>query len=243
MLYLKFFNCQFLLICDAHKSTDKTASYFFQPLEVWVHSQHSLYQIGVTHKVSGSCLESLLLVLATHCSTSTLYSSGIFHDMCTRKDSHLFMPDPAYDWSHSKICFLVVKNWTVNPLTLLWPAAHICPTYKESFQVRWDNSIPLFLRAAIYLEVYLFRWTSQNAFSHETAMYKWYCVQCCITVLHTVSFVCGCFMGKCILTGSMEQRYFKVNGSMEKKWDTVIPAGLKRLFVSGTYMSHWSWKG
>jgi len=29
-------------------------------------------------------------------------------------------------------------------LTLSWPAGHICPTYKESFQVRWDNSIPLF---------------------------------------------------------------------------------------------------
>ena len=29
-------------------------------------------------------------------------------------------------------------------LTLSWPAGHIFPTYKESFQVRWDNSIPLF---------------------------------------------------------------------------------------------------
>jgi hypothetical protein len=64
-------------------------------------------------------------------------------------------------------------------LTLSWPAGHICPTYKESFQVRWDNSIPLFLHAAIYLEVSLFSWTSQNAFSRETAVYKWYCVQCC----------------------------------------------------------------
>jgi len=65
-----------------------------------------------------------------------------------------------------------------------------------------------------------------------------YCVHC---TLHTVSFVHGCFAGKCILTGSTE--YFKVNGSMEKKWDTVIPADLKRLFVSGTYMSRWSRKG
>jgi hypothetical protein len=38
-------------------------------------------------------------------------------------------------------------------LTLSWRAGHVCPTYKESFQVRWDNSIPLFLHAAIYLEV------------------------------------------------------------------------------------------
>jgi len=28
----------------------------------------------------------------------------------------------------------------------------------------------------------------------------------------------------------------QVDGSMEKKWDTVIPADLKRLFVSGTYI-------
>jgi hypothetical protein len=28
-----------------------------------------------------------------------------------------------------------------------------------------------------------------------------------------------------------------------KKWDTVIPADLKRLFVSGTYMSRWLRKG
>ena len=65
-------------------------------------------------------------------------------------------------------------------LTLSWPARHMCPTHKESFQVHWDNSIPLFLHASIYLEVSLFHWTSENAFSHETVMYKWYCVQCCM---------------------------------------------------------------
>jgi hypothetical protein len=76
-------------------------------------------------------------------------------------------------------------------------------------------------------------------------VYKWYCVQCCIAALSVaaVSFVHGCFAGKCIPTGSTEQRYFKVDGSMEKKWDTIIPADLKRLFVSGSYMSHWSQKG
>jgi hypothetical protein len=35
------------------------------------------------------------------------------------------------------------------------------------------------------------------------------------------------------MTGSTEQRYFKVDGSMEKKWDTVPSVDLKRLFVSG----------
>jgi hypothetical protein len=49
-----------------------------------------------------------------------------------------------------------------------------------------------------------------------------------IAALHTVSFVHGCFAGKCILTGSTEERYFKVDGSMEKKWDTVNPSGLEK---------------
>jgi hypothetical protein len=29
-------------------------------------------------------------------------------------------------------------------------------------------------------------------------------VQCCVAALHTVSFVHGCFAGKCILTGSTQ---------------------------------------
>ena len=82
-----------------------------------------------------------------------------------------------------EVSLTVIVQFNCNStvfLTLSWPAGHMCPTYKEFFQVHWDNSIPLFLHAAIYLEVSLFRWTSQNAFSHETAVYKWYCVQCCM---------------------------------------------------------------
>jgi hypothetical protein len=60
--------------------------------------------------------------------------------------------------------------------------------------------------------------------------------------LHTVSFVYSCFTVKCTLTGSTEYRY-EVDGSMEKKWDTLIPVDLKRLFVNGIYMSRWSQKG
>ena len=49
----------------------------------------------------------------------------------------------------------ILKVWNEDmSLTLSWPAGRICPTYEESFfEVRWDNSIPLFLHAAIYLEV------------------------------------------------------------------------------------------
>jgi hypothetical protein len=109
-------------------------------------------------------------------------------------------------WESKYSWYIVIKYVSyiisIIILTLSWPVGHICPTYKESFQVRCDNSIPLFIYAAIYLEVSLVRWTSQNAFSHETALYKW---------------------------------YFKVDDIVDKKWDTVIPADLKRLFVSGKY--------
>ena len=37
-----------------------------------------------------------------------------------------------------------MTSFVNTTLTLTWPTGHICPTYKESFQVRWDNSIPLF---------------------------------------------------------------------------------------------------
>jgi hypothetical protein len=47
-------------------------------------------------------------------------------------------------------------------------------------------------------------------------------------MLHSSTFVHCCFARKCILTGSTEYRYFKVDGSMEKKWDAVIPADLKK---------------
>jgi hypothetical protein len=45
------------------------------------------------------------------------------------------------------------------------------------------------------------------------------------------------------MTGSTEQRYFKADDSMEKKWDTVTPADLKRLFVSGRYYAPLVTKG
>ena len=75
---------------------------------------------------------------------------------------------------------LHVSRIRVNPFLtsgtyMSHPAGPICHTCKKSLQVRWDNNIPLFLHAAIYLEVSLFRWTSQNAFSHETAVYNVLC--------------------------------------------------------------------
>jgi hypothetical protein len=94
-------------------------------------------------------------------------------------------------------CIAYFDKFIAGVLTLSWPAGNISPNNKESFYFRWDNSIPLFLHAAIYLEVYLFRWTSQNAFSRKTHVYKWYCVQCCYATLHTVSFVHTLSMASC----------------------------------------------
>jgi len=109
-------------------------------------------------------------------------------------------------------------------LTLSWPAGHTCPTYKESFQVLWDNSIPLFLHAAIYLEVSLFSWTSQNAFSRETAVYKRY-----ITRLFRGKMHSDWFNGIAILQGRWqhgEKVGYCYPSGLEKtlcKWDIYVP--------------------
>ena len=88
------------------------------------------------------------------CQTALAYS-GLHHSQGRHNATSKFSVNIF--WLRSNILY---------QLTLSWPAGHISPTYKETFQVSWNKSIPLFLHAAIYLEVSLFRWTSQNAFSH-----------------------------------------------------------------------------
>jgi hypothetical protein len=128
-------------------------------------------------------------------------------------------------------------------LTVSWPAGHTCPTNKEFFQVRWDNSNPLFLHAAIYLEVSLFRWTSQNAFfTRNSTVQMILCAMLHSSIAHR-SFVHRCFAWKMYSDWFNELEILQGRWSMEKKWVTVIPADLKRLFVSGTYMSRWSRNG
>jgi len=126
-------------------------------------------------------------------------------------------------------------------------------SHLQSFQVRWDNSIPLFLHAAIYLEVSLFRWTSQNAFSRETAVYKWYCVQCCMqhcTQYHLYTAVSrenACSIAHSIIftrlfRGKMHSDWFNGIEILQGRWQHgekvryCYPSGLERLFVSGTYI-------
>jgi len=115
-------------------------------------------------------------------------------------------------------CF---RNYCFNPWVT---SGTYMPHLQRVFQVRWDNSVPLFLHAAIYLEVSLIRWTSQNAFSRETAVYKWYCVQCCIAALHTVSFV----------HGKMHSEWFNGIEILQSRWQHgekvgyCYPSGLEK---------------
>jgi len=46
--------------------------------------------------------------------------------------------------------------------------------------------------------------------------------------LHTVSFVHGCFAGKCIPTGSTEYRYFKAGWQRGEKVGYCYPSGLEK---------------
>jgi hypothetical protein len=105
-------------------------------------------------------------------SSSQLYSRYCMNPYSQQQHRYWTLFNMAEIWTS-----YIMKQWCTltsnkpgSTLTLSWPAGHICPIYNESFLVRWDNSIPLFLHAAIYLEVSLFRWTSQNAFFSETAV-------------------------------------------------------------------------
>ena len=121
-------------------------------------------------------------------------------------------------------------------LTLSWPAGHICPTYKESFQVRWGNSIPLFLHAALYLEVPLLRWTSQNAqmilcaMLHSSIAHSIICTRLFRGKMHS-----DWFKGIEVLQGRVqhgEKVGYCYPSVLEKtlcKWDILCSAGHERV--------------
>ena len=127
-----------------------------------------LHTWGTGYALTFICARPCIVVLNTYCEVGSLaatFNSDIKHVTLEVK---VIFPNV---WS----CF--------SPFVT--SGTYVCDVpLRRAFQVRWDNSIPLFLHAAIYLGVSLFRWTSQNAFSRETAVYKWYCVQCCIAALH-----------------------------------------------------------
>ena len=66
-------------------------------------------------------------------------------------------------------------------------------SHKESFQIRWDNSVPLLLHAAIHLEVSLFSWTSQNAFSRVQMTL---CAMLHSSIAHSIVCTVRLFRGK-----------------------------------------------
>jgi hypothetical protein len=103
---------------------------------------------GVSDTVRGGGL-TLTLSRSTTCLPTTPSSVGIRDNKRgpsrASSDAHL----PRWD-KNCMSCLIENKNVTASvflshvTLTLLWPVGHICPTYRESFQVCWDNSIPLF---------------------------------------------------------------------------------------------------
>jgi len=125
-------------------------------------------------------------------------------------------------------------------VNLLWPAGHICPTYKESFQVRWDNSIPFF-SPCCHLP-----WSISIPLNQSECIFpRNSCVQMILcamlhAALHTVSFVHGkmhsdWFNGIEILQGRWQHGkkvgYCYPSG-LEKtlfEWDVYVPLVTKGL--------------
>jgi hypothetical protein len=72
--------------------------------------------------------------------------------MCVFTPSLLYIPPWGAEWElhegglsayYCKTQYLIyLKN--NKGLTLSWPAGHVCPTYKESFQDRWDEQYPTY---------------------------------------------------------------------------------------------------
>jgi hypothetical protein len=65
--------------------------------------------------------------------------------LCTSTTGSLLSLTSFFRVSASDLVSAFYKaSYSATDLTLSWPAGHILPTYKESFQVRWGNSIPFF---------------------------------------------------------------------------------------------------
>jgi len=76
-----------------------------------------------------------------------------------------------------RVCYCRDHRYLVFMNPFVTGGTYICHL-KRVFSSPLGYQYPSF-SPCCHLEVSLFRWTSQNAFSRETAVYKWYCVQCC----------------------------------------------------------------
>jgi len=159
-------------------------------------------------------------------------------------------------WRKSGI-LLSQRTWKDS----LW-VGHICPAGHErvgSMEKKWDTVIPADLKRLFVSGTYMSRWSRKGwqhgekvGYCYPSGLEKTLCEWDIYVPLVTKGLAAWRKSG--IL---LSQRAWKDSlwvghicpvghervGSMEKKWDTVIPADLKRLFVSGTYMSRWSRKG
>ena len=112
--------------------------------------------------------------------------------------------------------------------TLSWPGGHICPTYKESFQVRWDNSIPLFLHAAILpwsISIPLNQ--SECIFPRNSRVQMIQCAMLLCSIAHSI--ICTrLFRGKMHSDWPTEERYFKVRWQHGEKVGYCYPSGLEK---------------
>jgi hypothetical protein len=122
----------------------------------------------------------------------------------------------------SMVPFTLKYLYSVEPVRKHFPAKQPCTNdtvCNAAISVQLNRSESTFPRNSCVQMILcamllsLFSWTGQKALSRKTAVYKWYCMQCCylysvepvrIAALHTVSFVHHCFVGKCILAGSSE---------------------------------------
>jgi len=100
-------------------------------------------------------------------------------------------------------------------LTLSWPVGHICPTYKESFQVPWGNIIPIFsMLPATFKYLYSVEPVRIYFPAKQPCTNNTVCNAAC-SIAHSI--ICAwLFRGKMHSDWFKGIEMFKVNGSMEK---------------------------
>jgi hypothetical protein len=126
-------------------------------------------------------------------------------------------------------------------LTLSWPDSHICPTYKESFQVRWDNSISPCCHLPWSISIPLNQ--SECIFPQNSRVKMIMCAMLLCSIAHSI--ICTrLFRGKIhsdwfngieILQGRWQRREkvgYCYSSGLEKtlcKWDIYVPLVTKGL--------------
>ena len=129
-------------------------------------------------------------------------------------------------------------------LILSWPAGHICPTYKESFQVRWGNSVPLFPCCHLPWSISIPLNQSECIFPRNSCVQMILCAMLHSSIAHNIICTVQLFRGKMhsdwfngieILQGRWQHGekvgycYPRGLGKTLFKWDTYVPLVMKGL--------------